>query len=333
MMEAIKNLFRPEVEKVETPSILKQTDFRVGFFNFGAAEKAGVDYFNCGLVRRPDGLWLIARRSRNRKGLAFGYNDLVAFLLDEKTHRPLRGSLIQMQKRWPDEQWEDARAVYHNGRTFISCCDFIWNRGSWTGAHQIVEEVTDGWSSIRRHDPIYGHNEYNLGQNKWHEKNWIWFVHEGKWHLVYQANPHTVAEFNDNFELMNEWVNPVLDLAWDYGEIRGGTPPVRIRDGVRDEFWTFFHSSTPWKAPFRQYHMGVYAFEAKPPFRITRISTFPILSGSQDDPHGPKKPIVVFAQGAVWENDSWFVTMGVNDMKCAWIEIPHQQLLKMTAEI
>ncbi len=328
MMETIKRMFMPKALKAETPSILKQTDLKVGFFNFGGAEKVGVDYFNCGLVRRPDGLWLITRRSRSRKGLSFGFNDLVAFLLDEKTHRPLRGSLIKMQQRWPDEQWEDARAVYHQGRTFISCCDFIWNRGSWTGAHQIVEEVGDGWQSLQRYDPIYGHNQNNLGQNRWHEKNWLWFVHDGAWHLIYKADPHTVAKFNNSFELMDEWVTEP-EIVWEYGEIRGGTPPVR----VGDYYWTFFHSSTPWKTPRRQYHLGAYAFEAKPPFRVTRISTFPILSGSEEDGGGEKKPACIFAVGSELRDGTWLVTGGCNDIKCFWLEIPHSQLLKMTAEI
>jgi predicted GH43/DUF377 family glycosyl hydrolase len=327
----IKQLLRitEKVVPVETPSILRQTDFRVGFFNFGAAEKKGVDYFNCGLVRRPDGLWLIVRRSRNQSRLHFGFNDLVAFLLDEQTRRPLRGQPIKMQKRWEQEQWEDARAVYHNGRTFISCCDFIWQRGSWTGAHQIMEEVSNDWQSIKRYDPVYGHNEDNLGKNKWHEKNWLWFIHEGEWHLIYKGNPHTVAKFNDDFELMDEWENPEVELGWEYGEIRGGTPPVR----VGSEYWTFFHSSTPWRPPYRKYHMGVYAFRAEPPFKLTRVSMFPILTGSPDDPSSPTKPVVVFACGAVLENKKWFVTFGVNDLKCGFIEIPHEQLLKMTIEI
>ena len=330
MIAELKQLFKPAEKVLEpTPSILRQTDFRVGFFNFGIAEKKGVDYFNCGLVRRPDGLWLITRRSRNQRGVPFGMNDIVAFQLDEQTRKPLRGAPIRMQKRWEGEQWEDARAVYHNGRTFISCCDFIWQRGSWTGAHQIVEEVSNEWQSVRRFDPVYGHNEDNLGRNRWHEKNWIWFIHDGAWHMVYQANPHTVARFNDKFELMDEWQAPELALDWDYGEIRGGTPPVLLGN----EYWTFAHSSTPWKKPFRQYHMLAYAFESKPPFRMTRISSFPILSGSDQDPTGDKKPIVVFPMGAILEKDKWFVTLGVNDLKSGFIEIPHVQLLKMTCEL
>lgn len=330
----IKKLFVKPKEEIftasaNTPSILKQTDFKVGFFNFGAAERKGVDYFNCGLVRRPDGLWLVTRRSRNSRQLHFGWNDIVAFKLDEASMKPLFGNPVKLQKRWMDEQWEDARAIYHNGRTFISCCDFIWQRGAWTGAHQIVEEVDASWNSIKRYDPIYGHNEDNLGKNKWHEKNWLWFIHEGEWHLVYQANPHIVAKFNYNFELMDEWTNEALNLDWEFGDIRGGTPPVLV-DG---EFWTFFHSSTLWRPPFRQYHMGAYAFEPNPPFRITKITIFPILSGSYDDPHGEKKPIVVFPCGALFENGEWIISMGVNDLKSAWIKIPHEQLKKMVVEI
>lgn len=327
-MNLIKKLFHteksPQPSVQEFPSILEQTDFKVGFFNFGLMEQKGTDYFNCGLVQRPDGIWLIARRSRQRKGVRFGMNDIMAFLLDGK--RPVKGYQVRLQKRWPDEQWEDARAYYHDGKTYISCCDFVWSNQGWTGAHQIVERVSSDWFGQKRFDPIYGHNGENLGRNSYHEKNWIWFFHNGEPHLVYQSNPHVVARFNWNFELMDEWQNTELDLGWDYGEIRGGTPPVL----VGDEYWTFYHSSVEWKPPYRRYVMGAYAFESKPPFRITRNTLFPILTGSDKDPHGDRKPIVVFACGAIIQNGVWFVTFGVNDLKCGWMEIPHDKLLEMT---
>ncbi len=330
MIAALKKLFRPtmEAESKDTPSILRQTGFRVGFFNFGQAEKPGVDYFNCALAQRDDGLWLVVRRSRNRARLHFGFNDLVAFLLDPVTLRPIRGVPVQMQKRWPDEQWEDPRVMMVNGRTFISCCDFIWNRTAWTGAHQIIEEVDANWSSIRRFDPTYGFNGDNLGHNTKHEKNWLFFRHDDAWHLIYGAEPHVVAMFDDGFNLVNEWKSD-RDLCWDFGEVRGGTPPVFYQG----RYWTFFHSSTKWRPPYRQYHMGAYAFNPKPPFDIDLVTIAPLLSGSYDDPHSDTKPIVVFPCGAIIRDKKWLITFGVNDLKCGFMEIPHNDLLERMAAI
>jgi hypothetical protein len=74
--------------------------------------------------------------------------------------------------------------------------------------------------------------------------------------------------------------------------------------------------------------MGVYAFMAEPPFRVTRMSTVPILSGSQNDEWHEGLPLVVFPCGALLRNGQWLVTMGVNDCASAWIEIPHKDVVK-----
>ena len=77
--------------------------------------------------------------------------------------------------------------------------------------------------------------------------------------------------------------------------------------------------------------MGAYAFEAKPPFKITRMTKKPILSGSQEDPWQEGLPLVVFPCGAVLQSNKFLVTMGVNDYVSSWIEIPLDDLNKLMA--
>ena len=74
--------------------------------------------------------------------------------------------------------------------------------------------------------------------------------------------------------------------------------------------------------------MGCYAFEAKPPFRVTRVSKKPILSGSENDPRNLGAPCVVFAEGVIHRDGEWLVVGGSNDCKCFWTRIPHDELLK-----
>lgn len=329
-METLSPEITPQIlDTRSVPSVIvqaRQRGWPADFFNFGAADKKGVEYFNPGLVQRPDGLWLIARRSKWRQGLKFGMNDLVAFLLEGE--RPLRGIPIRMEQRWPDEQWEDPRAIYHNGKTLVSCCNFIWTSQGWTGAHQIISEVSMDWQSVKRFDPIYGHNGENIGKNTFHEKNWIFWFHLDKPYMIYQGWPHTIVKFNDRFEVTATW-QTVNETGWQFGEIRGGTPPVI----VDREYWTFFHSSTPWVPPKRQYHLGAYAFEPHPPFRITKITREPLISGSADDGGIPTKPPCVFACGSIYRNGQWMVTAGVNDMRCAWFKIPQEDILKRCVKV
>jgi hypothetical protein len=75
--------------------------------------------------------------------------------------------------------------------------------------------------------------------------------------------------------------------------------------------------------------MGCLAFESRPPFKPVRWTQEPILSGSQHDEWGQRKPLVVFPCGALLEDDWWTISLGVNDLKCAWLKIPHEDVEKL----
>lgn len=314
--------------------IESQTDWKTGFFSFGRLAFSDVNYFNCGLVERPDGIWLVTRRSKRHPNIDVGMNDVACFHLggeDGKT--PGKMMAAKIQSPFPgQEHFEDPRAIYRDGIVYLQCCNFIMrsNRTGWTGAHQIVAAMDANWDCIKRYDPDIGKNGPHLGANTGIEKNWIWFFHDGLPHLIYLTKPHTVIQCNHDFEAQNEFVTQA-ELPWKLGDPRGGTPPVL----VDDEYWSFFHSSTNWrtKAPTRQYHMGAYAFEARPPFRITRMTEFPILSGSAYNNWVPTKPLVVFPNGALLRNGVWFVTGGSNDIESFWIDIPHKDLRELMVKV
>lgn len=318
---------------LDLPSVTQQTKWPCGLFSFGKAQVPGTDYFNCGIVERPDGRWLIVRRAKFKDALDLGMNDIMAFKLDGLT--PLFGVKVQMGQQFEIEHFEDPRAYYHDGRTFISCCNFIRNNKGCTYPHQIICEVTNDWKLIKRHDPVYGHNGPRTEKNTLHEKNWLWFFKEKEMWLVYESAPHTVVPWWEFFglntfnvgekEFKTEWDSSL----WKYGHIRGGSPPV-LHNG---EYWTFFHSSVDVPLYRRQYHMGCYAFEAKPPFRITKITLEPLLTGSRFDPWGNGKPLVVFPCGSLLTKNEWLVTLGVNDMACGHITIPHKDLEEVMIEL
>src|SRR5439155_20693038 len=109
-----------------------------------------------------------------------------------------------------------------------------------------------------------------------------------------------------------------------YGIVRGGTPPVL----VGKEWWTFFHSSLPLDTKYRRrYFMGAYAFWHDPPFHITRMTREPLLAGSDEDPWAEEKPLVIFPCGSRFENWTWLVSCGINDLKCFWVKIPHEAVI------
>jgi hypothetical protein len=155
-----------------------------------------------------------------------------------------------------------------------------------------------------------------------YEKNWLFFLHDDRLHLLYKAHPWLVVEFGTTWNDSTDW-KLEEGAKWAYGDIRGGTTPVR----VGDYYFTFHHSSLAWKARYRRYFAGCLAFEAKPPFKPVMITPEPLLRGSQNDEWTQRKPLVVFPCGSLYRKGKWLVTLGVNDLKAAWMELSHESLL------
>lgn len=302
----------------DPPSIERQTHWPVRIMSELPKD---AEYFNCGLVDKTDGRWLVARRSKHQ-------NTLMSFKI-EAGRAVGSGVPIKMLSRIADEHFEDPRIFYHDRRMWLSCCNFLWGK-VYTGAHQILCEINEDWSVRARHDVVYGGNGNHVAANQRWEKNWLWFFHEGKSYMIYTTMPHHVVEFDAKFNAKFQHSTISKAVNWKFGEPRGGTPPVRI--GA--EYFTFFHSSDPWpEMVSRRYHMGAYAFEARPPFRWTRYTQMPILSGSRHDRFAHPKPLVVFPCGAILNYEKWMISLGVNDLDCALMEMPHSELLKLMTSV
>jgi len=123
------------------------------------------------------------------------------------------------------------------------------------------------------------------------EKNWMPFFPDGKnLHFVYTISPHDIYRLKTPGQSS---LAKVVDLKevpelsssdWPekWGVPRGGTPP-RLVDG---EYLSFFHSSFEDMRGVVWYIMGAYTFEPTAPYRITKISRYPILfKGIYDTPH------------------------------------------------
>ena len=220
------------------------------------------------------------------------------------------------------EQWEDPRILQNGNKLLMTCCNFVQGR---TFAHQAMAILDLNWNLLGINHTRYKDNGHDLASNKGHEKNWTWFIHEGELHMVYSIEPHLVTKCDAAASVVEEYTTNLEGDIWFYGERRGGSNPIRIGD----EYFAFFHSSTPWWHGRRRYYMGAYAFEAKPPFRITRSTTIPLLYGSKNNHRILEFPLVIFPGGSLYDEDKreHFVVFGVNDFQSGWIKIPHDDLL------
>lgn len=158
------------------------------------------------------------------------------------------------------------------------------------------------------------------------EKNWQPFEWDGKLCAVYSMVPWRVLRIYQG--AAGEWIATPFtdvdlhhpDVIWDFGDCRGGAPPV----AHNGKFYSFFHGTDK-----RDYHdgrpalyaMGVCEFEGQPPFRPLRMTHEPLLSPDLADvpkgPHGGKTwyAATVYAAGcyADVERQRWVTSYGYHD--------------------
>jgi predicted GH43/DUF377 family glycosyl hydrolase len=284
----------------------QQTDWPSGIFQFTSIQ-TGESFFNPGMA----GGYLFARNDcGNRRTIArFKLGSDMA-LSDRTMFSPRMEHL--------SEQFEDPRAFVDNlGNLCISAATYV---NPQVAIQQIVCKVNDNFQVTRNIRIRHGKNSDQLTAQSGLEKNWTFFTHEGKMFFVYQIDKrfgHEVVALDLNWR--PESRNNTTGIHWRFGEIRGGTPPVL----VGDEYFAFYHSSLKWGSSNSRYVMGAYAFEAAPPFRITRFTKFPILSGCSGS--AQIKP-VVFPSGAEIREGVWTVVYGINDNQCGWSKIPHSEV-------
>jgi len=154
------------------------------------------------------------------------------------------------------------------------------------------------------------------------EKNWTFFEHDGKLLSIYDLPSMEIFEMNGGD--WTEFSKSDKKIEWAYGEIRGGATPIK----VGDKFICFFHSRTTILSGY-QYHMGALEFEAAPPFKITRITDRPIISGEEISPAIPRlsnKIYVVFPCGVIREHDGYAVSFGYNDYECRHVKVDDELL-------
>ena len=117
----------------------------------------------------------------------------------------------------------------------------------------------------------------------------------------------------------------------------------------RNKFLVFFHSNIS-AISFKRgvqnkqgfnYVMGAYTFQAKPPFRITAISHYPILfDGIYNSPHmntAESKKRIIFPSGFAFEKqdgrDLIHVSCGENDSAIKIVTLDQKTLLKSLKKI
>ncbi len=283
------------------------------------------------VIRVPDGPPLAPRhfngsmiRWQGRLLMAYrdgwqGSNVHVAELLDDGTYRAVFDKTLDLARPAANYGREDPRLFVFGGRLHVS---FVGVQGeNWQNngivTNQLYARLTDDLQVERVLYPDYA------SRQSW-EKNWSFFECDGGLYAVYAVNPHRVLRIDgDETEVATTPDSP--RLPWGGGEARGGAPPVR----VGDEFVHWFHGSVG-QHEGRSYNVGVCAFEARPPFRVTRMTPEPLLwSDATTKPPDQYCP-VLFPAGAVLEGGKWKVSCGIHDR---WLEVHEWDAARVDAAL
>lgn len=179
------------------------------------------------------------------------------------------------------------------------------------------------------------------------EKNWCPLVYEDKFYYIYSLNPHRFLEVDSygkatlKYETTwytNSWWEK---QNWEEPKYRLNTPPIKLPDGTYlSTFHTMNFSQHDPKCNenvpgnLRCYWTGFYQFEGKPPFRVKKISPFPVVhsdsklsddwpSQAQPSTGNPFFPFSMFLDG-----NNVVITGGSNDIALAYCSINLEKILQ-----
>lgn len=175
---------------------------------------------------------------------------------------------------------EDPRAIRAHGKIYVVYNDLQDNPIYSRSMHMVcLDPQTLDTLFVQDLDQLIHHVD-----QKYHvEKNWTPFVRqeegEEKIFLEYGINPHKIMRMKSpSSSEMDHLVFPhhvaLQSLPWGekWGALRGGTPAILVKGHYLAFFHSLFYDSgRPW------YVMGAYTFEAQPPYRVTALSSYPIL--------------------------------------------------------
>ena len=172
------------------------------------------------------------------------------------------------------------------------------------------------------------------------EKNWAPFAvvddeNREQIHFEYQLfSPRKILKVDQTPEWLDFMEQSLEETNWSkkWGAPRGGAP-ARLIDG---EYVSFFHSSFVDNRGIYWYLMGAYTFEAKPPFKVTAISPYPIffrgIYNSKCINTADVNKFVIFPAGFAIENKDEKTILhlgcGENDGAVKIISMDKDKLLK-----
>lgn len=214
---------------------------------------------------------------------------------------------------------EDGRLTVVNDRLYIVYSDNEDEKISKGGFRQYIAEIEEtprGEWVVKEKTKLA---EFEGQSQERREKNWTPFNYNNILLLAYSLAPHRIVVPLLNQHKAKTISQTDTSFAWQWGELRGGTPAIRDHD----HYIAFFHSSKKMRSMHSQgkemphYFMGAYCFEKDWPWKITAISKEPIIG--KNFYHGQAyRPywgsvIALFPAGLISSDSYFWVVYGRQD--------------------
>jgi len=216
------------------------------------------------------------------------------------------------------EHVEDPRVVIFNDHYFVFYTD-----GLTIGVAKLDMDCNTIYSHY-----LFCPPEVEFKNKDGREKNWIPFVNGNKLFLLYAADRVTFFACEDmdvKLTIKDVYVNN-FGFKWSYGYIRGGCPPAEYNS--QSMLWCF-HSTIQNERKQNVYMFSVYVTENKYPFKLIKLCRLPLLIGipSHASATLSLQNNVVYPCGIVKRDNSWRISMGVNDYEIAFLDVTESDFL------
>lgn len=224
-----------------------------------------------------------------------------AVKLDRNLQPIGNGKRLGLNHRYAMSGREDPRLFMHKGKPHIWFTGWMGMRSTeWQKANILFARLN---SQLNVEDIFFP----DIPNRDSYEKNHAYFDFQDKTFCVYSISPHIVHQVYCNKVIKTYTTEN--SIKWRYGHLRGGASPV-LHQG---EYWHFFHGMSEVNGK-RLYSIGVAVFEARPPFRIIKVTHEP-LDVAVPDSAGFG---CIFPCGAFHEDNHWVISCGVQDR---WSEL------------
>jgi hypothetical protein len=227
---------------------------------------------------------------------------------------------IKVPAQYAKHSIEDGRLFMFRGRPHIS---LTVARSRLPGMN--FDPCIQAYGELLPDGAIMHWQEPKIGKNDWtgQEKNWTFWDYNGTLHITYAHAPAHVVYALESGRVKHEYRTPVPTC--DFGDPRGGTQRVEYKG----QWLKFFHANQiNLKSDAKQnYHVGAMLIEPSPPFRITKISSHPVVSGNElwsPAPHWKPKCKLVY--GVIDNAPGWDISLGSNDCECQIAHIWEENL-------